>query len=245
MFWMTETHVRSRRGLLCCFWTLALRRLLRPVWFLVHRSVEWLWCSWSTISTGVFGLSAVWWHLPGKWKQKCRYYLWEYPIVWPMTIFDTMLYGTFVAGSRVTEWSTVLFQRIVLVAHPLPTQHFSYPDDAPKLSDPTKQIRLLKLRRRLPFFPLSAELETHTLHEKPLYHAISYVWAYGPQDMRPMIVNGKVMYVTGTVHDILSRCASFITTHYVWIDSICIDQGKERAHLEEKTQQVRLMGDIY
>ena len=116
---------------------------------------------------------------------------------------------------------------------------FTY-SNAPQL-DPQTQIRLLKLHRKLPLLQISGELITCTLQDAPQYHAISYVWSHGPQDLRPMTLNGGLFHVKGNVHDILSHCASFSGPTLLWIDSICIDQN----NVNEKTHQVRAMRLVY
>jgi hypothetical protein len=102
-------------------------------------------------------------------------------------------------------------------------------------------IRLLRLQRKWPFLDLRAELVRHDLKYAPPYHAISYVWVHGPQDMRPIILNGMEFYVRGNVYDILWRCSSYFGPRLVWIDSICIDQTNPK----EKSLQVQKMADIY
>ncbi|KAK5660007.1 hypothetical protein OQA88_13475 [Cercophora sp. LCS_1] len=244
-FYMTKAHQRSRAGLFLCVCTLVLRRLLPLVWLLPRHCIGFLWTHMGTIMTWFFGFSALWWPAPVKWKQNARYYLWEYPILWPVWVEDTIMFAAMRASSWAMTHSAAAIRRLILVLYPLPTEPFSYAADAPRLSDASGQIRLLKLHRKLPFFPLSGELEAHWLKDMPLYHAVSYVWAHGPQDSRPIIVNGKVMRITGNLREILTRCTSFISPHYIWVDAICIDQGTDEAHLEEKAKQIRLMGDIY
>ncbi|KAF1970405.1 HET-domain-containing protein, partial [Bimuria novae-zelandiae CBS 107.79] len=120
-----------------------------------------------------------------------------------------------------------------------PLPNFSY-DSAPNF-DPTTQIRLLKLHRRVPFFEVSAELVSCAIEEAPTYYAISYVWSYGRQDFRTITLNGMSFKIRRNVYDILNRCSSFLGPQTIWIDTICIDQSNN----DEKTFQVRAMQDIY
>ena len=68
-------------------------------------------------------------------------------------------------------------------------------DSLPAVSslDPATQIRLLKLHRKFPLLQLSAELVSYPPRSTPPYHDISYVWAYGPQDMRSIMLNGRAV----------------------------------------------------
>ncbi|KAF2970372.1 hypothetical protein GQX73_g3194 [Xylaria multiplex] len=59
--------------------------------------------------------------------------------------------------------------------------------------------------------------------------------------MRTLILNGEKFEVSERVYDILHDRASCLMTRYIWIDSICINQGDE----EEKSSQVQLMRKIY
>jgi Heterokaryon incompatibility protein (HET) len=107
----------------------------------------------------------------------------------------------------------------------------------------TPKIRLLQLPKRSlwPFQTLRANLEVYDLENPPPYHAISYVWTHGPQDLRNIVLNGMEYRVRGNVHHILSRCSSYLGPRLIWIDTLCINQGDTN----EKTLQVRRMRDIY
>ena len=104
------------------------------------------------------------------------------------------------------------------------------------------KIRLLRLRRKWPLLELRADLIICDLENCPPYHAISYVWNHGPQDMRSIILNDMEFYVRGNVYNILRRCSSYLGPRLIWIDSICVNQGKDS---KEKSFQVRKMKDIY
>lgn len=121
----------------------------------------------------------------------------------------------------------------------VPTSAFSYltmPD-----FDPSTQIRLLKLDKRLPFSQVMGEVISYNLENVPAYHAISYAWSHGPQDLQEIKLNDMSLSVKRNVYDILLRCSSFFEPQFIWIDSICIDQTSSA----EKTVQVRRMQEIY
>ncbi|KAG0649375.1 Heterokaryon incompatibility protein [Hyphodiscus hymeniophilus] len=71
---------------------------------------------------------------------------------------------------------------------------------------------------------------------------ISFSYAWGSvQKPCQMLLNGQILNITETVHDIFqSRITADIDTR-VWIDAICINQED----LVEKAAQVGLMGEIY
>jgi hypothetical protein len=116
---------------------------------------------------------------------------------------------------------------------------FSY-SSAPDF-DPSTQIRLLRLDRRLPFSEVSGELVSYSLGDTPAYHAISYTWSHGPQTYQHIKLNDMSLRVRSNVYDILLRCSSCFSPQFIWLDSICIDQTSP----SEKTVQVRRMKEIY
>jgi len=56
-----------------------------------------------------------------------------------------------------------------------------------------------------------------------------------------VLIAGKVLPVTNSAEQALRTMCFTGEIHRVWIDSICINQES----FEERSQQVRLMGDIY
>jgi hypothetical protein len=112
-----------------------------------------------------------------------------------------------------------------------------------KLQKDSREFRLLKLHRRMPLAPVLCtlvELSVDDNHDHP-YEAISYVWGNDEQKSREIILNGLPFPVSSVVHDILEGHSSSFKTRFLWIDSICIDQ----TDLKERSEQVRLMRDIY
>lgn len=75
--------------------------------------------------------------------------------------------------------------------------------------------------------------------ERP-YEAISYEWGSNVMD-QPILLDGKVHQITANLSDALHQCRLLDQRRALWADSICIDQE----NLEEKGQQVALMGRIY
>lgn len=119
------------------------------------------------------------------------------------------------------------------------------------LPDPAKYIRLvevlgdnysknIKVRCRLTTWPIDSA---------PSYHAISYTWG-DPESNTFIILNDEALEVRTNCEFALKQAYWYWKKRpywsrgprlYYWIDSICIDQ----ANLEEKGQQVSMMGSIY
>ena len=74
------------------------------------------------------------------------------------------------------------------------------------------------------------------------YEAISYCWG-GQQPSRPVLCDGEALLVTRNCEAALRRFRYPIENkaRFLWIDFICINQ----ADMDERTHQVKLMGDIY
>ncbi|KAK0648230.1 heterokaryon incompatibility protein-domain-containing protein, partial [Cercophora newfieldiana] len=82
-----------------------------------------------------------------------------------------------------------------------------------------------------------------SLDEAPPYDAISYCWG-SPSPSHAVFADGASLPVPQSAQEILSSRAADLTTagvRYRWLDAICIDQSST----SDKTQQVRLMRDIY
>jgi hypothetical protein len=104
-----------------------------------------------------------------------------------------------------------------------------------------KQIRLLRLDRRIPFLDLKMELITYDFDKAPPYEAISYVWGDSKHRENSVILNDQRYCVTINVFNILRRRSSLFKSKLIWIDTICIDQSNDA----EKSEQVRMMKEIY
>ncbi|KAF4990336.1 hypothetical protein FDECE_14412 [Fusarium decemcellulare] len=72
------------------------------------------------------------------------------------------------------------------------------------------------------------------------YDALSYVW--GSTDVMDIVImNGRVMPVTASLHDALHHLRHEDQDRILWVDALCIDQTQTR----ERGHQVKCMGDIY
>jgi hypothetical protein len=107
--------------------------------------------------------------------------------------------------------------------------------------DHSRQIRLLKIKRKVPFLDLETEILCCDFDDAPKYDAISYVWGKPSKQDCEIILDGKLFKVSSRVHMILQRQSSS-GSRYVWIDSICIDQKNNKA---EKDAQIGKMRQIY
>lgn len=110
------------------------------------------------------------------------------------------------------------------------------------LPNPSEYIRLLTIG------PQSAaqdgavqySLSSWRFGDAPAYHAISYTW--GPADEDEFIqLDGKVKRIRRNCADVLRQVCHFRTSRYLWIDTLCIDQG----NVKEKSRQVAMMGSIF
>ncbi|KAF7193865.1 Heterokaryon incompatibility protein 6, OR allele [Pseudocercospora fuligena] len=121
------------------------------------------------------------------------------------------------------------------------------------LTDPTRQIRLLRilpestdtqLRLRLETHDLVADLvEDGTANATSSFVAVSYMWGIKTR-LQSIIVNGQSLDVTADCRYSLwqaFRCPLVQQDGHIWVDSICINQRD----LAEKSAQVKIMGSIY
>ncbi|KAK5715462.1 hypothetical protein LTR15_010106 [Elasticomyces elasticus] len=111
----------------------------------------------------------------------------------------------------------------------------------PPLTNPSKQIRLLKLKpvRGGPD-GISVSLSTWDLDTAPAYVAISYTWGSESSTHR-IRVNDGGFYVPENCSIALQECQRNAITSYIWIDALCINQ----ADVAEKSHQVAMMGTIF
>jgi hypothetical protein len=110
------------------------------------------------------------------------------------------------------------------------------------------EIRLLKLSKWTPVSPVRCELVHVRLHEAPAFETISYTWGT-QRSFKKLILNGRYFDVSERVYEIVHDRASSFMTRFIWIDSICINQGppttSTKGDDDEKSSQVQLMRDIY
>lgn len=91
--------------------------------------------------------------------------------------------------------------------------------------------------------PLRGKLFQYaTLEKKFQYDALSYRWT-DPRLTDPDVIEiDNVLFPIGpNLHAALSHLRNTQVSRYLWIDQICINQ----ADMEEKVQQISIMGDIY
>jgi hypothetical protein len=103
-----------------------------------------------------------------------------------------------------------------------------------------REIRTLSLFSGQPDEDVRCSLQTVSLNERPKYIALSYVWG-DPKSTKPISVNGKTFDVTTNLESALRHIRKPDADEVVWADAICISQ----ADIEERNQQVRLIGAIY
>jgi Heterokaryon incompatibility protein (HET) len=103
-----------------------------------------------------------------------------------------------------------------------------------------RTIRLLLLSRKYPWGPLQLELYPYGLGECPPYEAISYTWG-DASNVCLITIDGGKLEVSANAFQIISRRASYWNARFLWIDSVCIDQG----NLEERSKQIQLMRELY
>jgi hypothetical protein len=115
-------------------------------------------------------------------------------------------------------------------------KEITYPDEPLQQNE----IRLVTLQPGVWTDPIECGLSNVRL-DGARYRTLSYVW--GSRNVtRQIRLNGNTYPVTVNLESALR----YLRTHYpeglvVWIDALCINQGD----VEERTQQVQLMGTIY
>jgi hypothetical protein len=90
---------------------------------------------------------------------------------------------------------------------------------------------------------LECDLVDASLHEKPMYIALSYCWGRADPVNR-ILLNGKVISITENLYKALKsyRLASYTHDNVaIWVDTVCINQQD----VEERMAQVSLMRNIY
>lgn len=110
---------------------------------------------------------------------------------------------------------------------------------------PGRQIRVLLLYPDINFTaPLRCSLLQlsldHVSSDESSYEALSYVWGSANRN-HDILCDGHTLSVTRNCFLALKHLRLVSQTRALWVDAICIDQSS----ISERTQQVRLMGDIY
>jgi Heterokaryon incompatibility protein (HET) len=105
----------------------------------------------------------------------------------------------------------------------------------------SSSFRVIKLNPALiRWSPVSLELLDVKLKDTIPFEALSYAWE-GQEPSKAVICNGKELLVTRTCDAALRTLRNRWTPRFLWIDSICINQ----VSIQERSQQVKLMGSIY
>ncbi|KAE9989441.1 hypothetical protein Vi05172_g6960 [Venturia inaequalis] len=85
------------------------------------------------------------------------------------------------------------------------------------------------------------QLITMSLDDPVPYETVSYCWGDHERKYRINLMDGSFLMVTQSLGSELAGISSHSKTGYLWIDQMCIDQ----ANLTERSQQVKVMGDVY
>jgi hypothetical protein len=99
---------------------------------------------------------------------------------------------------------------------------------------------LVLLPEKSPSEIVRCELKEVSLHDKPLYEAISYCWG-DPAMTRVIICNESQLQITANLEAALRHLRRPETNRILWADAICINQ----ADSSERSQQVQIMRCIY
>lgn len=110
---------------------------------------------------------------------------------------------------------------------------------------PGRQIRVLLLYPDINFTaPLRCSLLQLSLDRvgngESSYEALSYVWG-SENRSHDILCDGHTLSITRNCFLALKHLRLVSQARALWVDAICIDQSS----ISERTQQVRLMGDIY
>ena len=103
-----------------------------------------------------------------------------------------------------------------------------------------RNIRLIRIHSGEEDEIIRCSLVHQSLETSPLYNALSYVCG-DASDKVPILCNGRLLKVTRDLHAALAQLRELEYFDLIWIDAICINQ----LDVEEKTEQVRLMRNIY
>ncbi|KAK0617633.1 heterokaryon incompatibility protein-domain-containing protein [Immersiella caudata] len=114
------------------------------------------------------------------------------------------------------------------------------PDSLRRQALADQQVRLLDLLPGEGDAMIECNVRVVSLVEEHPYEALSYVWG-DPSDCISIQVQHRDIKITRNLHAALHRLRSATTTRTLWVDQLCINQWDN----DEKTEQVRLMRQIY
>ncbi|KAI0426556.1 heterokaryon incompatibility protein-domain-containing protein [Xylaria sp. FL1042] len=102
------------------------------------------------------------------------------------------------------------------------------------------EIRLLTLEPGQPDEEIKCSLVNVKLSWRTRYEALSYTWG-DPTVTMPIKLSGHDVEVTSNLHSALKDLRYTDKPRCLWVDAVCINQ----TDLQEKGQQILLMGSIY
>lgn len=103
------------------------------------------------------------------------------------------------------------------------------------------EIRVLVLHPGEKGSPIKCSLQHSSLRSKRSgFEALSYVWG-NPTVTNEISCDNRKKAVGKNLYDALERLRLPEEDRVLWVDALCINQGDNK----EKTQQVRIMGEIY
>ncbi|KAI1164195.1 heterokaryon incompatibility protein-domain-containing protein [Nemania serpens] len=102
------------------------------------------------------------------------------------------------------------------------------------------EIRLLTLEPGQRDDEIRCTLANVRLSWRTKFEALSYTWG-DPKNTAPITLSGHEVEVTANLHSALRDLRYVDRPRSLWVDAVCINQ----ADLQEKSQQVLLMGSIY
>jgi hypothetical protein len=119
---------------------------------------------------------------------------------------------------------------------PVNTSGFHYP----AIDSRQEEIRLLRLFPGSQSQTIRGELLAVSLHDRPCYKALSYVWG-DASDKKSISLSGRPFIVTANLEKALRSLRYYKKERLLWIDALCINQSDDK----EKGQQIRKMRAIY
>lgn len=103
-----------------------------------------------------------------------------------------------------------------------------------------RNIRLVTIQQGSEEDAINLTLVVKSLDDRVPFNALSYAWG-DQKDCLPVFCNEKQMFVTKSLYGALRTLRLRAHINLLWIDFVCINQSDT----EEKTEQVRLMHEIY
>ncbi|KAI1361255.1 heterokaryon incompatibility protein-domain-containing protein [Xylaria arbuscula] len=106
------------------------------------------------------------------------------------------------------------------------------------LDQNTDHVRVIELLPGSQDDPTKCKLKLSNIHD--IRMPLSYVWGTETSS-KDILVDQQWFSVTKNLYEILDTLRRPTVSRTIWVDAICINQS----NVEERTYQVRLMGDIY